>query len=258
MGTFRLLWRSLALVAVATVYYPTLVVSAGAIDLVGKAAGRRRASGPWRTRVFRSWCGHYARILGIRAEVVGKPPKAPFLLVSNHLGYVDVILLASRLPCVFVSKIEVVRWPLIGRFCRAVDTIFIDRGKKRDLPRVMAEIERVCSDGRGVVFFPEGTSTGGEEVRQFRPSLLEAAARSGRPVSYASLSYRTPGACPPARDTVCWWGEMKFGGHFLALLKLPGFTARLTFGEEPIRSSDRKVLAQRLHEAVQQQFEAVV
>ena len=253
-----MIWRCAALLTVAAVFYPCLEVSSFLLDLAGSARGRRRASGRWRTRVFRSWCRLYASILGMRTSVVGLPPQPPFLLVSNHLGYLDILLLASQLPCVFVSKAEVAHWPIIGHFCRAVDTIFLDRANKRELPRVMRQIDRVCSGGRGVVFFPEGTSTSGHEVREFRPSLLEAAARSGRPVSYASLSYRTQDPCPPARDAVCWWGDTEFRTHVIRLMKLPGFEARLKFGKEPIQSADRKVLASRLHEAVQQQFEAVV
>jgi 1-acyl-sn-glycerol-3-phosphate acyltransferase len=115
----------------------------------------------------------------------------------------------------------------------------------------------VLDSGRGVVFFPEGTTSRGDKVAPFRPSLLEPAARSRRPVHYAALSYRTRKKCPPAERAVCWWGDMKFGSHILQLLAMPGFDASLTFGKEPIREDDRKLLATRLHRAIEQQFEAV-
>jgi len=94
-------------------------------------------------------------------------------------------------------------------------------------------------------------------VQPFRSSLLEAAARAGLSVSYASLSYRTPEHCAPANRAVCWWGNVPFYPHLIGLLKLPRFQAKLSFGAEPIRDTDRKILAARLHNAVSRQFEAV-
>ena len=139
-----------------------------------------------------------------------------------------------------------------------VDTLFIDREIKRDIPRAMRRIREVLDSGRGVVVFPEGSSTRGDSVLRFRPSLLEAAASADVPVSYAALSYRTPKGSAPAHLSVCWWGDMPFGSHLLELLGLPRIRARLSFGEEPIQERDRKDLARRLQYAVEERFQPVV
>jgi 1-acyl-sn-glycerol-3-phosphate acyltransferase len=157
-----------------------------------------------------------------------------------------------------VAKADVAGWPLIGALCRSVNTMFIDRDIKRDIPRVMRQIDEDQDQGLGVVLFPEGTSTKGEGVQRFRPSLLEAAARAERPVRYASISYSTPPGSIPAHLSVCWWGGMPFMRHLLGLLALPWIDARLVFGEEPIQASDRKVLATRLRSAVERQLQTVV
>jgi len=233
MGWVRIIWKTLALTAVCS------------LTFVAAALG-----GPdWKARVFRRSTRMVSWVLGMRVKVIGDPPDAPFVLVSNHLSYVDVILIGSRVRCVFVSKAEVEDWPLIGPLVRSVGTLFIDRGAKRDLPQVVKSMEDVLESGRGVVFFPEGTTSGGTDVAAFRPSLLEPAVRSRRPVHFASLSYRSP--------EICWWGDMKFTPHALQMLALPGFEARLNFGTEPIREDDRKVLATRLRQAIERQFEAV-
>jgi 1-acyl-sn-glycerol-3-phosphate acyltransferase len=192
----------------------------------------------------------------MQTEVRGRPPVEPFVLVSNHQSYVDIILIGSQIGCVFISKAEVEDWPLIGRLVRSVGTLFIDRDAKRALPEVVRRMEDVLKNGRGVVFFPEGTTSRGDGVAAFRPSLLEPAVRTRRPVHYASLSYRTRKGCPSAADSICWWGDMKFTPHILQILAMPGFNAQLTFGTEPIQEDDRKVLAARLHRAIEQQFEA--
>ena len=248
MRALRVLFKTIALAIVCSLTFFAAVIGAA-------LAGRRAPD--WRARVFRRSTRAVSRIMGMRVEVCGKPPSAPFVLVSNHLSYVDVILIGSQVRCVFVSKAEVERWPLIGPLVRSVGTLFIDRGTKRRLPQVVERIESVLESGRGVVFFPEGTTGKGDQVAEFRPSLLEPAARSGLPVHYASLSYRTSESCSPASRSICWWGGMDFTPHIVQLLAMPGFEASLTFGTEPIHEEDRKVLASRLRQAIQRQFVAV-
>ncbi len=218
----------------------------------------RSGTARWRTRLFHGWARGLVRVLGIRVEVRGEPPKPPFFLVSNHLSYIDVIVLASSVPCVCVSKADVAGWPIIGTLCRSADTLFIDRESKRDILRVMQQIAGTLAGGRGVVVFPEGSSTCGAEVQRFRPPLLEAAATAELPVSYAALTYRTPPGSAPAHLAVCWWGDMTFGNHLLNLLGLPAILAGLTFGERPITERNRKELAERLRFAVASRFEPVV
>lgn len=250
--------KLLMLVVANLAFYLFLVATSAALAAWRGIAGRNTGTGRWRTTVFHAWGKVMARLIGMRVRVAGNPPEPPFVLVSNHLGYVDVILLASRLRCVIVSKAEVRDWPVVGRLCASVDTLFVQREQKRDIPRVMNEMERVLESGRGIVLFPEGTSSGGDGVLRFRASLLDSAARSGRPVHYASLSYRTPDGCRPARETVCWWGNMSFAPHVFNLLALRGFEARVVFGESPILEPDRKELAARLQREVERQFQTVI
>ena len=63
---------------------------------------------------------------------------------------------------------------------------------KRDAVRVLDDLADALDGGDGVVVFAEATSTAGHTVLPFRPALLEWAARTGHPVHYASIAYRTP------------------------------------------------------------------
>ena len=202
------------------------------------------------TGLCRAWARGIARGVGLRIQVEGRPPEAPFLLVSNHLGYLDIVTLMAAAPAVFVSRADVAGWPVLGRLARSADTIFIDRALKRDVARVNELIASVLDQGRGLIMFPEGTSTAGEEVLPFRSSLLQPAAALELPVSWASLAYHTPPGEPAAAEAVAWWGEMTFGGHFWRLLGLPRVDARLRFGGEPVSGASRHELARELHAAV--------
>ncbi len=209
----------------------------------------------WQAGCCRVWGRLTCPLIGVRLTVRGTPPRAPYLLVSNHLGYLDVITLGSQLRGVFVSKADVASWPVMGAIARGAGTIFVERGKRMDVKRVNAAIDGTLDLGVGATLFPEGTSSSGAEVLPFRASLLEPAASIQRPVHYASIHYATPAGSPPASTHVAWWGEMTFGPHFLALLALPSIQATITFGETPIVDADRRQLAARLHGAITDIFE---
>lgn len=205
---------------------------------------------PIKTGLCRAWGRGIARLVGLRIEVRGRPPEPPFLLVCNHLGYLDIVTLMAAAPGVFVSRADVAGWPVLGRLARSADTIFIDRSLKRDVARVNGLIAAVLEQGRGLIMFPEGTSTGGDDVLPFRSSLLQPAASLDLPVAWASLGYSTAAGAPPASEAVAWWGEMTFGDHFWRLLGLGRIDARLQFGADAVRGESRHELARELHARV--------
>ncbi len=240
MSYARLIVRAIALSALTFAVYAVLRLGL----VVIRRSSRRRTQ--WQALILHRWAQIAAFILGLDIDASCNAPAAPFLLVSNHLSYVDVVVLASRLECLFVAKKDVESWPIIGALCRSLGTIFIDRTNRRDLARVNCEIAQALEDGRGVILFAEGTSTKGSSVLPFRSSLLKAAARDGFPVSYAAVSYRVLGDTPPASLSVCWWGDMTFGSHFVGLLGLKGIQSTVSFGSHEIRADERKTLADRL------------
>ena len=240
MAYARLFVRAIALSALTFTVYGVLLLGLA----VTRRSSRRRAR--WQALILHRWARSAAFVLGLKIDVSCNAPAAPFLLVSNHLSYVDVIVLASQLHCVFVAKKDVESWPIIGTLCRSVGTIFVDRRNRRDLARVNDAIAQALEEGRGIVLFAEGTSTNGASVLPFRSSLLEAAAKREFPVSYAAMSYRLLADDPPASLSVCWWGDMTFGSHFAELLQLRRVKATVSFGSTEICADDRKVLAERL------------
>jgi 1-acyl-sn-glycerol-3-phosphate acyltransferase len=202
----------------------------------------------WRNENFRGWACACSRLMGIAITVNNEPPKAPFLLVSNHLSYVDILVLAAQADCTFIAKADVARWPFIGTLCRAMDIIFIDRRMKRRIPEVLQEIDHILQRGLGVVLFAEGTSTDGRSVLPFKTSLLEVAARNQMPVHFARIAYKSNEI--QVEQSICWWGEMTFCDHLFRLLQTRSFQADLVYGSEPIVGDDRRVLAANLWSAV--------
>ena len=216
-----------------------------------------RARVRWRHRVVRTWARGLARLLGMRRRVIGTPPRAPFFLVSNHLSYLDIILLYTELDGVFIAKQEMRHWPLLGPLANLFATLWVNRTVRRDAVRVLDLIDEAIGRGDGVILFAEGTTSRGEGLLPMRPALFDWAAREQYPVHYAAISYRTRAGSPPARQVICWWGEMAFMPHLRTVLRLPGFEASLEFGPAPLRGPTRGALAELAQDAIAARFHPV-
>lgn len=227
-----------------------LVWLGGRLLTTGSAARQLR----WRHRFLRGWSRGVARLFGMRITISGQPPEAPFFLVSNHLSYMDIILLYTCLDCVFIAKQDMRRWPAIGFLAHAMSTIWVNRESRRDAVRVLHEIDRAVGSGDGVVLFPEGTTSAGEGMLPLKAALLDWAARREYPVHCAVIRYRTADAAPPAHLAVSWWGDMPFGPHAVALARLRRFDAEVTFLPNPVRAVERTALAEMAREQMLRHF----
>jgi 1-acyl-sn-glycerol-3-phosphate acyltransferase len=213
-----------------------------------------RARLRWRHRTVRAWARGVGRLLGMRASVIGTPPRAPFFLVSNHLSYVDIVLLHGLLDGVFIAKRDMRHWPVLGPLAQLVGTIWVTREVRRDAVRVLDEIDEAIARGDGVILFPEGTTSAGDGLLPMKPALLDWAAREQFPVHYAAITYTTDAGCAPAHLAVGWWGDMTFGAHAVNLCRLAGFRATVVFGPEPITAPTRGELARQVQQAIAERF----
>lgn len=212
----------------------------------------------WRQIIFRTWSRFFVRLSGMKIDVIGDVPKPPFFLVSNHLSYADIPVLRSVADGVFVAKGELKGWFAAGRMIGDMGMIFIDRNNRRDIPRAGREIIEKLRGGEGVMVFPEGTSSKGEEILHFNSSFFEFAAKTDFPIHFASISYRVDEQRTTASESICWWDDTGFLAHLWRFFQLKNSTAVVTFGAETVSSPDRKVLARSLWEKVSERFIPVI
>jgi 1-acyl-sn-glycerol-3-phosphate acyltransferase len=148
----------------------------------------RSAAG--RHAVIRAWALGLLRHIGATLQVSGASRPGPTLVVSNHVSWLDTAAIHAALPHVrFVSKADVLNWPLLGRFIRGGGTLFIERERKRDALRVVHAMAQALQAGDSVAVFPEGTTGPGPEMLHFHGNLLQAAVATGTPVQPVALRY---------------------------------------------------------------------
>ena len=177
--------------------------------------------------------------LSMKVTVSGVVPLSG-LIAANHLSYFDILFFSSQLPCIFVSKSEVLSWPVFGILARCGGTIFVERGRGAVLDNVSCQIRAALEQGIPVVLFPEGTSTDGSTVLNFFPALFEAAVQTGSRVYPSAIAYEMVDG---READLCYYGDSTFGPHLLTALGQQGIQAHIVFAGEGESYSDRKAAA---------------
>ena len=138
------------------------------------------------------WHNRLADILGVNITVSGHRPQAPALIVSNHISWLDIIVLGGLTHTDFLSKYEVRKWPVVGWLAARAGTVFIRRGDGQagEISRHIAD--RLRKQGL-LTLFPEGTTTDGRSVRPFFSRLFAAAIDTGTDVVPVALRYHIDG-----------------------------------------------------------------
>jgi len=195
------------------------------------------------------------RGMGIAARVKGRFPERG-VVVSNHMGYLDIIAFAAAHPCAFVSKAELANLPVLGWMTTMAGTVYVERGSGGSAQRAKQGMQAAADAGVPVVFFPEGTSTDGTTVLPFHSGLLAQAIAAGQPVTAAHVSYRLtrpngPGVTIPSQ--VSYWDDTPLFQHIFRLLAVRGIEVELRIAGASIEFStpdDRKLAAEQARAAV--------
>jgi 1-acyl-sn-glycerol-3-phosphate acyltransferase len=220
----------------------------------------------WIPVAFHKTC---VRMFGLRMTVRGKPAvERPLLLISNHSSWLDIVVLSSILPVVFIAKSEIARWPLFGLFAKLQRTIFVDRARRQETLSVNRLIAARLSEGDPVVLFGEGTESDGNLVLPFRSALLgvfqEALGAQGggylQPVSVAYTRLQGIQMGRQHRPVAARYGKMNLPSHIKRVLREGAIDLVVTFGQ-PIQvgpGADRKSLAHSAETAVRRMTSAAL
>ncbi|WP_029583395.1 1-acyl-sn-glycerol-3-phosphate acyltransferase [Bradyrhizobium sp. URHD0069] len=211
-------------------------------------------------------------LIGVRIRELGRRSMAsPVLILSNHVSWLDICVIASLAPVVFVAKSEVAGWPVLGWLARLQRTIFINRQARHQTGAATKEIAGRLLGGDAVVLFAEGTSSDGIRVLPFRSSLVGAVHHAlGNSTHHThvtvqpmSLAYVSFGGLPigrALRERVAWYGDADLAPHLLHVLASGAVDVTVSWGEAVAydTSADRKVIARDAEKSVRRMTAAAL
>lgn len=189
-----------------------------------------RLRGAMAARVGSRCASLVLRLAGVSIHVEGEYQRGPGLVVCNHRSYIDILAILSVLPCSFLCKKEVRRWPLIGGMAERMGVVFVDRSSRESRAETLERIAAEVMAGAELAAFPEGTTSRGPGMQGTYPGLFRAAETHGFGVLPMVIEYADP------EDA--WVGDDTLVRHCLFWLAKPR-------SELTIRVSDPDALAFR-------------
>ncbi|MCM2282312.1 MAG: 1-acyl-sn-glycerol-3-phosphate acyltransferase [Bdellovibrionaceae bacterium] len=231
---------------------------------VGKALIRDEVR---RRRFYIENITRYARLalktMNFEVEAVGYEGKFDggknYLIVSNHMSYIDILCLSSVHSAMFVTSKDMGENLFLGTLAELGGSVFVERRHRAHVERDLTQISTALQQGFDVCLYPEGTSSNGQGVLPFKKSLLMAAVEAGVDILPMTIKYthiNDQEFSSENADQVCWYGDMDFAPHLLGLFGVDSVKARLEF-LEPIpvtKDSSRHDLAGQAYRAIVENY----
>ena len=194
--------------------------------------------------------------MGLTLQVSGTPRPGATLIVANHISWLDIAAIHAAAPHArFVSKADVLAWPLLGWLIRNAGTLFIERERKRDAVRVVHAVAAALNAGDTVAVFPEGTTGTGPELLPFHANLLQAAVATSTPVQPVVLRFSDPRG--PFSPAVTFIGETTLLQSLWRVASAQGLAVSVELlPSVGTRHADRRALAAHLQELVAERLKA--
>ena len=166
-------------------------------------------------------------LFGVKIKLVNldryKGTNENYMIVSNHLSYIDIFVIYSVMPSVFVANAELEQEFPLGAVTRYGGGVFVERRNRSRLLDDMDNVSSVLKMGLNIVLFPEGTTSNGEGVAPFKAPFLKSAINSCTDVLPLCIKYKkinTQDINKDNRDLIFYYGGITFFEHFFRLLTL--------------------------------------
>lgn len=201
---------------------------------------------------IQAWALELLARLAIKLIVKGQPCQAgPALLASNHISWLDIMVLHAARHCRFVSKSELQHWPLVGTLATGAGTLYIERESRRDAMRVVHNMAECLRQGEVLAVFPEGTTGDGTQLLPFHANLLQAAISAQAPVQPVALHFADE-ATGAVSFAPCYIGDDTLVRSVWRTLSAKGVVAVLHFGTPQLADGrDRRAWAADLRTTIQ-------
>lgn len=129
-----------------------------------------RLPNPWPRRFL----GAIGRIAGVRVARRGSPARRGAFLLSNHVSWMDVPVLAGASGTAFVAHSGLASVGMLKWLCDMNDTVFVARHDRASVAAQVAQVRAAITETGALTIFPEGTTSDGTGLLPFKSSLLSA------------------------------------------------------------------------------------
>ena len=191
--------------------------------------------------VMQIWGQSVLFICGIKVNKNKVPRESNFIIMPNHRSYIDIFIVAAYTPAAFVSKAELMKWPLLKTGAKLTNLIFVSRADLKSLISAMCKIKSSVENKIPVAVFPEGTTSRGPLTCHFKNGSFKIAADAGIPVIPMAIHYTD--------DRDSWVDNDTFIGHFLQQMSKPVTKALICYGE-PVINNNYKTLQKVIREEI--------
>ncbi|MDP2852251.1 MAG: lysophospholipid acyltransferase family protein [Gallionella sp.] len=212
-----------------------------------------------RRRTLKIWSRQLLDILNIGIRTEGQRPvrgEGGYLIVANHVSWLDIFVLNAIYPSRFIAKAEVRNWPLIGWLCKRSNTIFIERAMRQDAASINQRVSLLLKQGICVGLFPEGTTTDGKQAGHFHSALIQPAIDADAMLCPIALRYQDKNG--KQSSAAAFTGDMTLSRSIWRILRCPRFDALLVFTPAlATAGKNRRVLARAAQEAISQGLQTI-
>lgn len=171
---------------------------------------------------FRPWQKVMVKLLNVKITVQGHIPAEPAIIMANHRSYVDVLMLLSPIPAVFVAKASVKKWPIVGLGGNALDTLWVNRESKDSRRETRDQLRDRLVQNKSVIIFPEGTTNRGPEVLDLKPGMFHTVADGGFKIIPLAIEYKNA--------DIAWVDDQTFVPHFCEQFSKPKIEVLIKYG----------------------------
>lgn len=152
LGVFSLLWK----LYIAIIFFSTALILYPLIfPFLLSDKGKKRSFGIF---IFWSWIFRLLCFYFVKKVRSGPLPDGPYLILANHMSYLDIFLMYSVMPkhpFLFLGKSEILKYPLIGTYFRRLN-IPVYRGSRIKAAKSLIQAAGEVKKGWSIVIFPEG------------------------------------------------------------------------------------------------------
>lgn len=193
--------------------------------------------------IIRHWSRIWLWVIGMPLRISGpRPPQRRYVIVANHISYLDTVVVFPGLPGYFraLGKKEFSKVPVMGFLYRQI-VIMVDRSSPQSRAKSMRIMWRVLRNESHIIIFPEGTFN---ETDKPLKTMYDGAFK-------LAITSQTPILPIIFPDTVHRW-------HYSAWWKVwPGRNRAVYMQPIPVDGmtlADVPLLKQRVYDAMEQEL----